>query len=696
METNPRPQRSTFLRAAVTRLSFLAVCVACLACLGNGEAFIVRQPEHPPIEGPDDTLTAGVFEEDITPPAGLPIYGYSSGGNTSADGYWMRLKARIIALSRGKKRLVMVQLDLGATSSLVQRELGRRLADVGLGPENLLVASTHTHGGPGGFFGEKFFNGFVAAAPGFDPKLVDHFVSRIEHGIRKALAEPRRARVKIAQVEVDPRASHNRSRPAWERNFADLGTHPPPRDVDPTLTLIRVDTSKEDGAPFVPAAAWTIFGVHGTSVPSEYPLYHGDVHGYAARLVANAVQRRYGVDGFVAATSNGAEGDVSPGAKGEARNRDLTRHVAGFIADGAIRAMTSLDCDERAPPAGRDCTAENARAAAMSFDLAYAERSIRGANTSQGRLCQLPFLGAPVLAGSEEGRGPVQGAFGIAEGAVRTPGGCDSTKVKGAKTFLGPMLHDLLLHQGDFPDVLPFQVVTFGAAPSAPDLVLGMWPGEPTTEIALRARRELGRAFGEREKELAPPPPTPPRTAIIAHANGYGLYFTTGSEFVAQHYEGGNSIYGPHQGQFVVEQLALLARSIRATPVVSYRSRRVFYPGEETSMIPGADADRCDPRGWGPIAVVEDTRTVTFHFTGAALDERCELPAIRIDCRGKTLVDAEGFAQTDQGLFFEVRHLDGTIWSATWTKRARPADRCVFVVSPAQGPNVTSEPFTVQ
>ena len=43
--------------------------------------------------------------------------------------------------------------------------------------------------------------------------------------------------------------------------------------------------------------------------------------------------------------------------------------------------------------------------------------------------------------------------------------------------------------------------------------------------------------------------------AIVGLTNSYAAYFTMPSEYLEQHYEGGSGLYGPYQGQFVVERL---------------------------------------------------------------------------------------------------------------------------------------------
>ena len=107
-----------------------------------------------PITAEGAVAKAGIAERDITPPIGMPKFGYSAWAR-DADGFRTRLKARAFYLSGpGQTPLAIVQLDLGSGSLVLRHrvaELVMERTDVPAHALTLLV--THTHSGPGQYLG---------------------------------------------------------------------------------------------------------------------------------------------------------------------------------------------------------------------------------------------------------------------------------------------------------------------------------------------------------------------------------------------------------------------------------------------------------------------------------------------------------------------------------------------------------------
>lgn len=650
----------------------LVVSALLTACLGNGKLLTVR---NAPVTAPPPVarLRAGAAEVDLTPPPGLPTYGFSSAGAAHSEGYWLRLKGRVIVLQSGATRLALVQLDLGAASALLHRKLAQRLERLHLGAPQLVMATTHTHGGPGAYFPDKFFNNVVAADSKFDERLVDFFAAALEQGVETALGRMTDARLAWGQAQAPEGISSNRSRDAWLANFADGRVAGP--DVDRTMTMLRIDAEEADGQTR-PLASWTIFAVHGNSIgparaaEPKSSLLHGDVHGLAARLTRHRVEQRTGARDYVAATTTGAEGDVAPGPDPSGGHGvALTRTVAEAIAATADQLHASLDA-AIADPASAN----------VPLAVVYDETSVRGANTTRGRLCPSTVLGGPQLRGSEEGRGVPGWAAPILrtdEGLVDPPHGCTSTRV-----YALGHLQEIAVRPEDFPDLGTFQLVTFGD-PNTGLALLGV-PGEPTTEVANLLKREVAR---ERWKGTQ---------AVMGLTNAYLLYVTTPAEYLVQDYEGGSTIFGGHEGTFFAEEFGRLAARWRPNEVVTlgFDRERVFRPGAQTDVLPKETSPACEPAKWTAGALEASRGQYVFRWDGASPDERCALPQVRIECGGAVLLGDDGRAQTDEQDGFEVRRDSGFTWSATWTVSGRSETPCHFVVD-AGATQLRSKPFSL-
>jgi neutral ceramidase len=642
------------------RMRFGVVLVACClwSCLGNGKLVVVQNRAAVPSPNVD-RLRAGVAQVDLTPPPGLPTYGFSSDGAARTEGYWLRLHGRIIVLESGTTRVALMQLDLGAASALLQRKIAQRIEPLGIAAPQLVMSTTHTHGGPSAIFADKFFNNVVGADSKFDEHLVDAMADALAQGVKDALGNMKDARAAWGQAQVPVGISSNRSMPAWLNNFVDGQV--PGSEVDRTLTMLRIDVDEGNGKTR-PLAAWSVFAVHGNSIgpvraaEPKASLFHGDVHGLAARLTARRIETRTHVSDFLAATTTGAEGDVTPGpTPGGPQGLTLTMSVAEGIAATADRLHGTLDAAIAAPGADQ-----------VPIAVVYDETSLRGANTTQGRLCPNTVLGGPQMRGSEEGRGVPGWAAPILrtdEGLVDPPHGCTATRV-----YAIGKLQEIAIMPADFPEIGTFQLITFGEPSTG--LALAAVPGEPTTEVG---RLVMGAIARERWKGPV---------AVMGLTNAYLLYVTTGAEYLIQDYEGGGTIFGGHEGTFFAEEFGRLAARWRPKQVITvgFDLERAFRPGEQTDLIPTTKSPVCEPSKWKPGALEVTQKQVVFHWSGAEAGERCALAKVRIECGGQVLLGDGGFPQTDDGYTFEIRRDSGYGWSATWAPNGTSAGTCQVVV----------------
>jgi len=121
-------------------------------------------PKAPPTT---NAFLAGAAKVDITPPPGYPLGGHSIGGQM-ARGYWTRLYARAFYFQRpGAPPLALISCDLFAIPAGLHARVALKL---GVPPESLLIAATHTHQGPAGYMSSSVFNFGGPLPGGVNPK----------------------------------------------------------------------------------------------------------------------------------------------------------------------------------------------------------------------------------------------------------------------------------------------------------------------------------------------------------------------------------------------------------------------------------------------------------------------------------------------------------------------------------------------
>jgi hypothetical protein len=136
-----------------------------------------------------------------------------------------------------------------------------------------------------------------------------------------------------------------------------------------------------------------------------------------------------------------------------------------------------------------------------------------------------------------------------------------------AKVWAGGGIHDHLLPTYDFPEFMTLQVVRLGEL-----LVLAV-PGEITTTMGQQVAAACSTAIAA-ERDI--------RYAVISSlTNQYMSYFSTSAEYNAQHYEGAHTLWGPHSGDFVRDELAHLCQGMAQGEEPVVPQRWTFRPGQK-------------------------------------------------------------------------------------------------------------------
>jgi neutral ceramidase len=268
-------------------------------------------------------LRAGVAKVDITPPPGLPLWGFSD-RKSPATGTLDPLYARVLVIESSGKRLALVSVDLGRPFGPASLDTLRRATqeDVSF----LILAATHTHSGPA--VQDEARTGGSAWESAALEKIANAVTQACLH-----LAD--------AQVGTGYGTAfigHNRLRAnpdgtvTWfERNVTQLPTAP----VDGTVSVLRVDTT--DGRPL---AVLVNYACHPVVFGSDSLQYSADFPAVMVRTVEDAFGSKP-----VCFFLQGAPGDinpyyaVTPVEQDASGMRDWTGHTLG---EAAIRIASQI------------------------------------------------------------------------------------------------------------------------------------------------------------------------------------------------------------------------------------------------------------------------------------------------------------------------------------------------------------------
>jgi neutral ceramidase len=483
---------------------------------------------------------AGVGKTDLTPPPGFPTGGHGPAG-AIARGYWSRLYARAFYFQDSTGRqLVLVSCDLFTIPGALKAAVARRLRNERLAPEELMIAATHTHQGPGNYASSAIYNDFGSTYPGFDRRLFDFLVDRIAEAVARAvrdadthpgdqilllrhdgrLTTPLRNREPFTFLlnwdhdaimqDLNPTPAPSCTpQPGEPESFWDLPNCPRLRALDQGLTVLEIQRAGNRVGVLV------FFAAHPTDLHHDAPLYSSDFTGVAM----DTLEERYQPEGrrIVAGFFNGAEGDVTP----RRQWRDF-REVRRFGTQTADDIGSLL----KSPGEKLDPVLE---VSYHDLDL----RPLQGRSCGGHQLGTRPEFGVATIGGGEDDY-TVLHDLGWRDGVRFVPADGQGSKLPGldSSVLRGINLTKLFAPSWKFPWHFPISIDRIGS------LTIAAIPVELTTAMAY----ELRHAVALKYEHLV----------IIGLANEYASYLTTPAEYVAQDYIGASTMWGPEEGPFLV------------------------------------------------------------------------------------------------------------------------------------------------
>jgi hypothetical protein len=266
---------------------------------------------------------AGVSKVDITPPPGLPMYGYMDRTQLST-GTLDPLYARILVIEVEGKRLALITLDLGRTFGPASLARLRKQLAQGSGISYLLITASHTHSGPN-ILDEYPSN----QTPAWETADLD----RIAKGVEEA--RQREVEAQLGTGFGSVYIGHNRRRVNPDGTVTMFWQNPnkvPTSPLDPTVSVLRVDTT--DGKPL---AILVNYACHPVVFGPDNLEYSADYVGVMARTVEQSVGDATG-GRPLCLFLQGGDGDINPYYEGTPRSaggiekRDWTGEQLGAEA----------------------------------------------------------------------------------------------------------------------------------------------------------------------------------------------------------------------------------------------------------------------------------------------------------------------------------------------------------------------------
>jgi neutral ceramidase len=512
-----------------------------------GLAMLAAAPAAQAQGGP--TLRAGVGRADITPKLGYYLGGWTRQDRT-AQGQHTRLFASAMVLQRGDTKIALVSIDLFMVPGGLLQHVAQALPGRGFTEQNLIINASHTHSGPGGFANSPALNfaapsletavdpvTFLALAeqPPADRQLYTFLVDRIATAVRRADEDLGPAALGWGSSRLTG-VTRNRSLEAHLANHGVIKARGEGRveddpegaehTIDPRVDVLRVDklVRRRGRRRRTPIGGWSIFPNHGTVTKSSFEYYNQDHHGSALRLFEAGVRRAGRVPRrqlVLNVYGNGNEGDMSAGL-------DHTG-PAGSDEVGRLEGQAMLRAWRGAGRAGLTRR--------PALELRWTRVCFCGQTTETGRVADNPEPGLPFFTGSEEERGPLYEVTGQHYEDTRDPADSEDQGHKVGVTGAG----------GSIPNVVPLIQVLVR------DKLISTLPGEPTKEIGAQLRQRVLQAVaGSGVRDVV----------VSGLTNEFILYITTFAEFERQHYEGGNTQYGPSEGTFLIDEQAKLAAAL--------------------------------------------------------------------------------------------------------------------------------------
>jgi neutral ceramidase len=270
-----------FPSVVVRPVMFAAIVIGWLAA-GSGD---VARAAEPAASAP--AFEVGFGERDITPPAGLPMWGYGARHDMLSTGALDPLFAKAVVIRAGDDKVAIVGLDMGRgpTQPMMQKIRHTLLEKAKIA--HVLISGSHTHHGPvleltdRQGFGKGKFDKAIAYTNRL-PDLIIEAILDADHNARPA------------RIGINSRTDLNLNRNRQSKRI--------PKATDPMLAVIRFDDMAGK-----PIAVVVNFAAHPVMTDTMILKYSADYPGFMKKHVESQLDTH-------CVFMQGASGDMSVNA----------------------------------------------------------------------------------------------------------------------------------------------------------------------------------------------------------------------------------------------------------------------------------------------------------------------------------------------------------------------------------------------
>ncbi len=248
----------------------------------SGLLALLMLVETTAIAGTD--FQAGAADKDITPPPGIPMWGYGARHDKPAEGTLDPLMAKAVVISAGDDKVALVGIDIGrGPTEAMMKIIRREIADKA-GIKHVLITGSHTHHGPVIELVDE-----PGLGQGKFPAAIE-YSQKLPHLLIEAILAADKARKPARLGVATESVTLNRNRHT-KREL---------RVTDPQLIVMRFDDSEGK-----PIAILVNFAAHPVMTETMVLKYSADYPGFLKNKVESELSTK-------CVFMQGAAGDMSP------------------------------------------------------------------------------------------------------------------------------------------------------------------------------------------------------------------------------------------------------------------------------------------------------------------------------------------------------------------------------------------------